>query len=118
MSANTQIITTELALLVLFLLLCGCVSMSIGDVSYKNDGLSAIIYNPGEASDAFVQVTVYQVNGIVQQEHTVIMHPVKLDAGNNIVLIPGTLKPGTYKLYVYLIHNGERKTAVIRDIVV
>jgi len=118
MSAKLQIITTELALLGLFLLLCGCVSMSIGDVSYENNGLSAMIYNPGEPSDAFVQVTIYTVNGIVQQEHTVIMHPVKLESGNNKIMIPATLKPGTYKLYVYLIQNNERQTAVIRDIVV
>ena len=118
MSANSRIITSGMVLLVLLFLLSGCVSMSIGGVSYTNDGLFAIINNPGPPSDAFVQVTVYQVNGMAQQEQTVFMTPVKLNAGNNTVLIPGTLKPGTYKLYIYLIRHNERITAVIRDLVV
>jgi len=118
MSANFQAITFVIALLVLLSSLSGCISMGIGEVSYTNDGILAKISNPGQPSDAFVQVTVYQVNGMTQQEQTVIMTPVKLNTGNNTVLIPGTLKPGTYKLYLYLIHNNERKTAVIRDLVV
>lgn len=118
MSASFQAITSVVALLGLLLFLSGCVSMGIGEVSYTNDGLLAKISNPGQPSDAFVQVTVYEVNGMVQQEQTVIMAPVKLNTGNNTVLIPGTLRPGTYKLYLYLIHNNERKTAVIRDLVV
>ena len=31
---------------------------------------------------------------------------------------PEHWNPGQYKLYIYLIQNGERKAAVIRDIVV
>jgi hypothetical protein len=46
------------------------------------------------------------------------MHPVRLNNGDNNVFIPLMLKPGTYKLNIYLIQDGERKTAVIRDIVV
>jgi hypothetical protein len=46
------------------------------------------------------------------------MAGVKLASGENSVRIPVTLRPGTYKLNIYLIQEGERKTAVIRDIVV
>jgi hypothetical protein len=46
------------------------------------------------------------------------MHPVMLNTGDNNVFIPLSLKPGKYKLNMYLIQDGERKTAVIRDIVV
>jgi hypothetical protein len=97
---------------------CGCVSSSIGDVTYRNGGLAATINNPGEPTNAFVQVTIYQVTGLSQQEQSFAMHPVKLNSGDNNVFIPLTLKPGTYKLNIYLIQDGERKTAVIRDIVV
>jgi hypothetical protein len=54
----------------------------------------------------------------LQQEENVTMTPVKLESGNNTILIPGTFKPGTYKLYMYVLRNGDRETAVIRDIVV
>jgi hypothetical protein len=46
------------------------------------------------------------------------MTGVKLKNGENTVKIPVSLQPGTYKLNIYLIQEGERKTAVIRDIVV
>jgi hypothetical protein len=118
MSAHVPITRTALAVLILFFFLCGCVSSSVGDVRYSDGGLTAIISNPGQPADAFVQVTVYQVNGLSQSEYTVVMNGVKLMNGENTVKIPVSLKPGTYKLNIYLIQEGERKTAVIRDIVV
>lgn len=118
MSADFKIIATGIAFLVLFFFLCGCVSMSVGEVSYSGEGLSVRIYNPGEPADVFVQVTIYQVKGLLQQEENVTMTPVKLESGNNTILIPGTFKPGAYKLYMYVFRNGDRETAVIRDIVV
>jgi hypothetical protein len=118
MFAHVRIITCEIALLILFMFLCGCVSTSIGEVSYVKDGITARINNPDELSDAFVQVTIYRVTGLSQQEHTVVMTSVKLKTGDNTVLIPVALGTGNYKLKMYLIQNGERKTAVIRDIVV
>jgi hypothetical protein len=118
MSVPFQIIAACSVILVLFSGVCGCVSSSIGDVSYTNGGLAATISNPGQPTTAFVQVTIYQVTGLMQQEQSFLMHPVKLNTGNNNVFIPLPLKPGTYKLNIYLIQDGERKTAVIRDIVV
>ena len=85
---------------------------------YTSNGLAATITNPGQPTNAFVQVTVYQVTGLSQQKQSLVMHPVKLQTGDNDVFIPLPLQPGTYKLNIYLIQDGERKTAVIRDIVV
>jgi hypothetical protein len=118
MSAHVPITWTALAFLILFLFLCGCVSSSVGDVTYSDGGLSATISNPGQPADAFVQVTVYQVDGLSQSEYTVVMQSVNLKTGENTVIVPLPLNPGTYKLNIYLIQEGERKTAVIRDIVV
>ncbi len=118
MSAHSQIIPTAFALLVLFLFLCGCVSSTVGDISYTGSGLSATINNPGQPADGFIQVTIYKVNGLAQDEYTVVMKGMKLESGENTVIIPVTLEPGIYKLNVYLFEKGERKTAVIRDIVV
>jgi len=118
MAAPLQIIPGGLALLVLFFIVCGCVSSSIGEVSYTNNGVAATISNAGQPTNAFVQVTIYQVTGLSQQEQSFVMHPVSLNNGDNKVFIPLHLQPGTYKLNMYLIQDGERKTAVIRDIVV
>jgi hypothetical protein len=118
MSAPSQILTAGLALLVLFSVGCGCISSSIGDVTYTSGGLVATINNPGQPANAFVQVTIYQVTGLSQQEQSFVMYSVKLNNGDNKVHIPLMLKPGNYKLNIYLIQDGERKTAVIRDIVV
>jgi hypothetical protein len=118
MVAPVRIIACEGALLILFIVLCGCISTSFGDVRYANGGITATINNPDGPADAFVQVTIYQVTGLTQQEYSVVMASARLLTGDNSVLIPVTLGPGTYKLKMYLIQGGERKTAVIRDIVV
>ena len=118
MFAHVRILACEIAFLALLIFLCGCISSSIGEVGYANDGITASINNPNAPSDAFVQVTIYRVAGLSQQEYSVVMTSAKLNTGSNTVLIPVILTPGNYKLKMYLIQNGERKTAVIRDIVV
>ena len=118
MSAHIRLISCVTAFLILFFVLCGCISSSIGDVRYAGSGIIAQVHNPDEPSDAFVQVTIYRVTGLTQQEYSVVMAPARLLTGDNTVLIPVILDPGTYKLKMYLIQNNERRTAVIRDIVV
>jgi hypothetical protein len=118
MSGDYKIVTTGIVLLAFFLFFCGCVSMNVGEVSYSDGGLFVTINNPGQSADAFVQVTLYQETGLMQRENNITMIPVKLKTGENRVFIPGNIKSGAYKLYVYIILNGDRQTAVIRDIVV
>jgi hypothetical protein len=118
MFAHVRILSCEIAFLVLLLFLCGCVSTNIGEVGYEHDGITASINNPDGPSDAFVQVTIYRVAGLSQQEYSIVMTSARLNTGDNTVLIPVVLTPGNYKLKMYLIQNGERKTAVIRDIVI
>ena len=101
-----------------FLLFAGAFRAVSGKSDYTNNGVAATISNPGQPTNAFVQVTIYQVTGLSQQEQSFVMHPVSLNNGDNKVFIPLHLQPGTYKLNMYLIQDGERKTAVIRDIVV
>ena len=79
MSVHSQITGIAVIFLVLFSFLCGCVSSSVGDISHTNSGLAATVNNPGQPVDAFVQVTVYQVDGLSQQEYTVVMTGVKLE---------------------------------------
>ena len=60
----------------------------------------------------------YRIQDLHQQEFAVIEGPVALREGENTISFPAQIGPGQYKLYVYVIQNGERKTAIIRDIVV
>ena len=100
------------------LLAAGCLATEIGDVNYNNDTITVSVTNNGEPSVGYLQVTVYELRDLHQEEKTVLMVPVTLQSGSNRVDVLKTLSPGTYKLYVYILIDGDRKTAVIRDIVV
>jgi hypothetical protein len=118
MSARKNLVLVCFAILVVALLFSGCTTIDIGDAGYTNNTVSLTITNNDGPSEGFVQVTVYEIKNNQQEETDVLYAPLTLQPGENTALIPGTLNPGQYKLYIYLIQNGERKTAVIRDIVV
>lgn len=98
--------------------LAACVSTTFGDVGYSGNGLTLIVTHDGGPSEGYIQVTVYRISNNRQDETGVYYAPLNLQAGENRVFIPAPLGPGQYKLYFYLIQNGERKAATIRDIVV
>jgi len=100
------------------LLSAACVSTSIGEVTYSGGGVSFSVSQDGGPSEGYVQVTVYKIQDNQQKETGVFYAPLALQRGENSAFIPVTLEPGHYKLYIYLIQNGERKAATIRDIVV
>ena len=102
----------------LLVLSSGCVSTEVGDARYQNNGILVSVNSTSAMPDAFMQVTIYEVKGLQQQESLYVTSPVNLTPGENTVFFPAPLQPGIYKLRIYLIQNGERKTAVIRDIVV
>jgi hypothetical protein len=99
-------------------LLAGCIAVSVGETRYTDKGIEVHVSNAGEPSDTYIQVTIYATRDLRQQEVAVLNTTVTLGKGDTIVLVPGTLPPGNYKLYIYLIQNYDRKSAVIRDIVV
>jgi hypothetical protein len=103
-------------ILLILCLLAGCTSATIGDVAYHNGTVTVRVTRDQEPGDAFVQVTVYEIRNFHQEEKTVFSTPVMLQRGENTVQVPGTLQPGTYKLYVYILKPGDRQTATIRDI--
>jgi hypothetical protein len=110
--------------LVLFLALCtivllaGCIAVGIGESRYTDGGIEVHVTNAGEPAETYLQVTVYEIKDLRQQEAATLNTTVTLRKGENVVLVPGTLPPGSYKLYIYLIQNYDRKSAAIRDIVV
>jgi hypothetical protein len=110
-------------LIVSALILCSvfsaaCVSSTIGDVAYSGGNISFSVSNTGQYSEGYVQVTVYGIKNNQQEETDVLYAPLALQPGENTAIIPGKLEPGQYKLYIYIIQNGERTAATIRDLMV
>jgi hypothetical protein len=118
MSARCNPVLLCLGVLFVTLLFSGCTTIDIGNAEYANNTVLLPITNTGVPSEGYIQVTVYEITNNQQEETDVLYAPLALQQGENTALIPGTLEPGQYKLYIYLIQNGERKAATIRDIVV
>jgi hypothetical protein len=104
--------------LVVLIFTAGCTSLSVGNVSYGNGNLTVGVAGPGTPVDVGVQVTVYALDEFSQHELFTTGTTAMLSGTENTVTIPVQLEPGRYKLYVYITENGERETAVIRDITV
>lgn len=120
MPAHVQIATAGFViLLVITLSFCsGCTSPSVGNTWYENQSVKTTISHTGEPANLTVQVTVYRIESLSQEYYTVLSAPVSLSQGDTLVTIPGELPPGSYKLFVYVLGDNDRKTAVIRDITV
>jgi hypothetical protein len=118
MSARNNLFLILSGMVVCCLFSAACVSTTIGEVAYSGGGLTIPFSHTGGPSDGYVQVTVYAIKNNQQEETDVLYAPLALQQGENTAFIPGTLEPGQYKLYIYLIQNSERKAAAIRDIVV
>ena len=105
--------------LCLLLAFCsGCTTLSVGNVSSSKDNLSVQVDNPGAPVEAGVQVRVYKIQGMTQEELIVTGVPATLKKGENTVTVPLHLDPGTYKIYIYVTINNERQTASIKDLVI
>lgn len=107
-----------LVILPVFMFTCGCVTTTIGDAVYSGGDISLSFSHDGNPSSGYVQVTVYQIRNNLQDEKETLYAPLILQHGGNIAHVNATLEPGQYKLYIYLIQDGERKAAAIRDITV
>lgn len=118
MSVRCGTIPVIIGVLVLLQIISGCTTVSTGSAAYANGTLSLPVSNAGAPSAGFIQVTVYGIRDNRQEEAGTFFAPLSLERGENTAHIPVTLEPGQYKLYFYLIQDGERKAAVIRDIVV
>ncbi len=105
-------------LCIALLLSAGCTSLAVRDVTSSQDNLSVHVSNSGDSVTAGIQVRAYQIRDMEQRELTNTGVTAVLEKGENTILVPLRLEPGTYKLYVYVTINNERKTASIKDIVV
>lgn len=119
MPAHVPVATAGFVVLLITLSFCsGCVSTTVGNTWYENQSVKTTISHTGEQANLTVQVTVYRIESLSQEYYTVISAPVSISHGDTLVTIPGELPPGSYKLFVYVLGDKDRKTAVIRDITV
>jgi hypothetical protein len=118
MSGPAHPIIAGISVLVVLCLCTGCVSTGVGDTRYENRSVIMNISHTGEPADMHVQVTAYRISNLSQEMFGVFSAPVTLFPGENTIAVPGELPPGSYKFYIYVFCNGDRRTAVIRDIVV
>lgn len=107
-----------LLFLCLLLAAAGCSSLSAGDVTYGNNNLTVAVTNGGAPVSAGVQVRIFALDEFGQHELLTTGTTATLAGNGNAVRIPVHLEPGNYKIYVYVTKDGQRQTAVIRDITV
>ncbi|WOF15871.1 hypothetical protein F1737_03740 [Methanoplanus sp. FWC-SCC4] len=116
MVVRKALLLTALILL-LFVFISGCTSESFGDVTYDNDtGLKLTVINNGNPRDVTLQVTVFDLSNFRQVEIERIARQVYLKNGENVFTIKADLERGQYKLYLYVLEDGKRNAAEIRDI--
>jgi hypothetical protein len=118
MTVRTRVFLIVSSMAVCALFSAACVSTTFGEVAYSSGEISLPVSYDGAPSEGYVQVTVYRIANNQQEETGAFFAPLNLRRGLNTALIPAPLEPGQYKLYIYLIQNGERKAATIRDLVV
>jgi hypothetical protein len=105
-------------LLICSCILAGCLSFGISDVRYDGSRLSLRLANSGEARDAALQVSAFRMRDLAQEEVGTDFFTVRLASGEHEYTVPLILPPGSYKLYVYLIVDNDRKASVIQDVTV
>lgn len=97
-------------------LCCGCLTYSFGVVEYNDGNLDIEISNNGELKEVAVQVTVFDLSGFRQIETGRYVNSVVLNPGENNYSLPIELDEGSYKVYLYVLEDGRRSSAVIRNI--
>ncbi|RPI36519.1 MAG: hypothetical protein EHM53_12285 [Methanoregulaceae archaeon] len=118
MTVRTRVFLIVFCIAVLTLLSAACISTTFGEVAYSTGEITLPVSHDGSDSEGYIQVTVYRIANNQQEETGTFFAPLNLQRGANMAIIPAQLEPGQYKLYFYLIQNGERKAATIRDLTV
>jgi len=96
----------------------GCMSASIGTISFENGNLFITATNDGQPVQAVLQVTISEIRDFTQTEIYKKADFIQFASGTRQYQIPVDLTPGSYKVYVYIIVDGDSKARVVRDLVV
>ncbi|WP_148208201.1 hypothetical protein [Methanosphaerula palustris] len=87
-----------------------------GTISYTPGALHLNVSGAENRTDAVLQVTVYALQDLQQQEIYKQADYISVKKGENSYTESMTLDPGSYRVYLYLTYGNERKAAVIRDL--
>jgi hypothetical protein len=98
--------------------IAGCMTASVGEVSYRSNSLYISATNQDPSVEAVLQVTVFRIENLVQTEIFRQAEFIQFESGTQEYQMPITLDPGTYKIYIYITVNGDSKARVVRDLVV
>ncbi len=115
MTSRCSLVLLALVLL-LFGCIAGCLSYSFGAVAYDGEELKVQVFNAGEPREVVVQATIFQIREFSQVEVYKKAEYMFLEQGENEYRIPIDLEPGTYKLYLYVMIDGNRAATEIRDL--
>ncbi len=97
----------------------GCVTdCTFGNPVYDGSNLTVTVENAGAERTAAVQITIYSLDNFRQIEYDTLVSTVDIKNGINQYSLPVKMKNGSYKLYLYVLDNGRRHSAQIRDITV
>ena len=110
------VVTGLFVLLAFCIVSAGCLSYSIGAVSYDGSAVHVSVDNKGDARDVAMQITVFDLSDFKQVEVDKIVRSVHLVPGTNDVTFDTSLEPGPYRLFIYMMQDGERLGCVIEDI--
>ena len=86
----------------------------IGTISYADSGF-VIPIDLKEGEDILVQIMIYDVGGLHQEEEQLILERVSIRADQSALFIPALLPEGSYKAHITLFHDEKRLAGRILD---
>lgn len=101
-------------IVMLCLLSAGCMTTGIGDITYEESAF-LIRINGAAMDEILVQILIYEVSGLHQEEEHLIIKTIELIPGDNVIKISAPLPDGNYKAHITLFSDGKRVAGRILD---
>lgn len=93
----------------------GCLANAgIGEITYENSAFHIPI-EVNDRENILVQVLLYDVSGLHQEEVSLIIEEIPLIPGQTTMIMPAPLPEGNYKAHITLFHEGKRLAGRILD---
>ncbi len=101
-----------------FLFAAGCTAASVGYIRYRDGVLYIEATNEGPATQAVLQVKIDQIKNFSQSEIFKKADFIDFASGTREYQVHIPLEPGRYKVYIYIIVDGDSKARVVRDLTI
>jgi len=100
------------------ILSAGCIGGFFRDVTCDGKEIVATGDWSGEPVKGVFQAIIFRIDGLTQDEIASKTLWVELSTGENTIIMPVDLEPGSYKFFFYLFVEGDRKAGIIREFTV